>query len=195
MIIASLKKDDHLPLFTSSAFSVLSSFAFPMERWNHWDHFQSCQLWRCGNHLIRQAYGRVLRAFSNWGCKYRLPSCVQEHLPFRVPITMSPCTTRKPELVPALFQVGISWQSCISEGSTLGSWIWKSWEYFGKDETCPSGRSQQKPSCKLQGEHWGTWDVEQSLQVDQEAIILRYALSPRAKQCRSHGPCWASVVV
>lgn len=165
MIIASLKKDDHLPLFTS-AFSVLSSFTFPMERWNHWDHFQSCQLQRCGNRPIRQAYGWGLRAFSNRGSKYRLPSCVQEHLPLWFPITTPPSTTRKPELVPALFQAGVSWQeqatemqSCIHEGLALGFWIWKSWEYFGKDGTRPPERSQQKPSRKLQGEHGGTWMI------------------------------------
>lgn len=147
-----------------------------------------------GNRPIRQAYGWGLRAFSNRGSKYRLPSCVQEHLPLWFPITTPPSTTRKPELVPALFQAGVSWQEQATEMQSC-TWrlsfrllnlkvlgiLWERWD-------SPAWKITAETQPQAAGWTRRDLDDKQSLQVDQEAFILRHALSPRAEQCRSHSP-------
>lgn len=69
-----------------------------------------------------------------------------------------------------------------SEGLTLGSWIWKSQKYFGKDETHPSWGSQQKPSCKLKNEHGGTWMLDSLCRFTRKWLLWDNALSPQAEQ-------------
>ena len=110
---------------------------------------------------------------------------------------MPPCNTRKPELVPALFQAGISWQeqatkmqSCVSAGFNFRLLNLKVLGILWERGDSPIRRITAETQSQLQGERGGAWMLS-SLSRWTRKRILRYALSPQAEQYHSHSPCWA----
>lgn len=195
MIIASLKKDDNLPLFTS-AFSVLSSSTFPMERWYHWDHFQSCQLQRCGNHPIRQAYGWGLRAFFKLRFQIQAAKLCRGASATLVPHHNASQHHQEAWAGACSFP---GWRFMARAGHKIAElhiWrlsfrllnlkvlgiLWERWDL-------PAWKITAEAQLQAAGWPGRGLDVKQSLQVGQGAFILRHASSPQAEQCRSHSPC------